>query len=133
VVGFDGSERSADGLAFAVGISRREAASITVVYVTEPWMLSGISPGVACELVNAAETVAVAVEQQAADCLREFNLRWAFVRRVGNVPEELERVAAALRADVIVVGRTARRRSPLHGSVPARLVRCAHRPVIVVA
>jgi nucleotide-binding universal stress UspA family protein len=73
-----------------------------------------------------------AMRSEVATALDGLVVNWEFVSARGDPAAVLEQVAAERRLDAIVVGRS---RSRLHrrlGSVPARLMRTAQRPIAVV-
>jgi nucleotide-binding universal stress UspA family protein len=134
VVGFDGSDPSLDALAFSLGIARRNGATLTIVYVVERGLnaMATLAPGgggvAALTGQDAVERIGIEVERAVGD----LGVTWDFVTVWGDPALALEAVAVERRLDVIVVGRS---RSRLHrrlGSIPARLLRTAQRPVTVV-
>jgi nucleotide-binding universal stress UspA family protein len=134
VVGFDGSGPSQDALAFSAGIARRNRAALTVVFVIDPTTdaLAAITPGAAGAIEASASAATAYVEAQATTALEGLALTWEFVGTRGDPATVLELIATDRRADAIVVGRS---RSRLHrrlGSLPARLMRTAERPTVVV-
>lgn len=130
VVGFDGTDPSADALAFAVGLARREQARLVVAFVGSPTVLSSLSPDPgAWESIRA---IADELRERAAGVLGEFGVSWRFESRRGDVAHELEALAEEVKADAIVVGRSGSKMSRLLGSVAAGLLRGSRRPVIVV-
>jgi nucleotide-binding universal stress UspA family protein len=64
--------------------------------------------------------------------MADSSTRWAYLNVRGDVADELERVATALGADVIVVGKSRRPRLRLASSVPRRLLSTTRHIVVVV-
>jgi nucleotide-binding universal stress UspA family protein len=134
VVGFDGSEPSRDALAFACGIARRNRAHLVVVYVpsTVGGAIAALDPVASSHyLAVNGETIAT-LQKEAGELMAERSVDGEFVVGSGDPAEALERVAAERHLDAIVVGRSRARRHTAVGSVPARLLRCARRPISVV-
>ena len=125
---------SRDALAFSAGVARRNAAALTVVYVIVPGAegVAALAPGAAA-VIGASEREAVErMHDEVEQALAGLEVNWEFVSGRGDPAAVLEQVAAARRLDAIVVGRS---RSRLHrrvGSIPARLMRTAQRPIAVV-
>jgi nucleotide-binding universal stress UspA family protein len=134
VVGFDGSGPSQDALAFSAGIARRNRAALTVVFVIDPTAdaLAAIAPGAAGAIEASAAAASAHVEAQARAALEDLALTWEFVCTRGEPAAVLEMIAADRRADAIVVGRSRSRMHRRLGSLPARLMRTAERPIAVV-
>jgi len=134
VVGFDGSDPSHDALAFSAGMARRNGAALVVVYVIDPGSeaIAVLAPG-AAGVIGMTEHDAVAgIRTEVEAALKGLAVEWEFISVRGDPAAVLEEVAAARRLDAIVVGRS---RSRLHrrlGSIPARLMRTAQRPIAVV-
>ena len=133
-VGFDGSDPSRDALAFSAGIARRNAGMLTVVFVIDAAGdgMAALVPGGAAVLGVTEREAVEAMRSEVATALDGLVVNWEFVSARGDPAAVLEQVAAERRLDAIVVGRS---RSRLHrrlGSVPARLMRTAQRPIAVV-
>jgi nucleotide-binding universal stress UspA family protein len=130
VVGVDGTDTSWRALAMAIGVARRwDGCTIHICYI--------------CQLPVSAQLGAMAVpisplgdqagelKQAISDELARSGVTGEFNERVGDVARELETLAEACHADLIVVGRS--RHPALHlGGVPRRLLAMGHRPVLVV-
>lgn len=102
VVGFDGSPSSISAMSFAVGVAARTSAHLTVVFVSGRTLpFADLYTG--ATLNDDTDGVRAAVLREASTALREVATRWAYVGVVGRVAVELDRVAARMRADVIVV------------------------------
>ncbi len=131
VVGVDGSMTSWRALAMAVGFAGREHGAVHACFVSH-------TPAPA-ELAVFALPVPVFVDDEGAadlgravaDELCHAGVTGDFVCRKGDVARELESVATACHADLIVVGRS--RHPALHlGGVPRKLLAMGHRPVLIV-
>ena len=133
-VGFDGSGPSRDALAFSAGAARRNGVTLTVVYVIDPGAeaVAVLAPGAAGVIEMTEHDAVDGVRAEVEEALAGLAVTWDFVSRRGDPAAVLEQVAEERRLDVIVVGRS---RSRLHrrlGSIPARLMRTAQRPIAVV-
>lgn len=134
VVGFDGSDPSRDALAFSAGIARRNNASLTVVYAVDTAAdgLAALAPG-AAGLLGATEVDAAGqIHVEVRNALAGVAVEWDFVTVRGDPAAALERIAAERQLDAIVVGRSRSRLRRRLGSIPARLMRTADRPITVV-
>lgn len=131
VVGYDGTPPATHAAAWALGLARREHARLVVVYVevlSNPAYWTDVSVAVA---VETADELVLEMRDELAPRLDAAGVDWEMLHGKGDPAGVLERVAAARRADCIVVGR-ARRRGGLLGSVPKALVTRSERPVVVV-
>lgn len=132
VVGFDGSPAALRAGAYAAGLARRAGARLVVVHVVtapvlallateRPWTIEEIVDGRTAEL---REQVAAGAANAGIDA--------EFVAVPGEPFAALARVATDLRADLVVVGASARHGHRLAGSLGSRLIRAARWPVVVV-
>lgn len=127
VVGFDGSDAAHDAVAFAAGWARRTGAALDIVYVADSpwqWVADAGYAGACAEFWDEPSMLSAEV----ADAMLGSALVWSYLVATGDVATELERCAARLDADAIIIGRSRRRMF----SIPRRLVRRSHRIVIVV-
>lgn len=139
LVGMDGSKTSWDALSWACGEVRRLRGRAVAVFVSS----SVVSRLGASAFIGAlpfdydwsdstaterADTLRRDVERYAAD----QHVGLTFVHARGDAASELLRLAAVLRADQIVVGRSVRARHYLRGSLGRRLVGKRKAPVVVV-
>lgn len=131
VAGYDGTPSSRDALAWAAGAARRSGARLVVAFVVAPApAVSAVTP-VAYSVATAQAEHAAALDDDIAHELRGYGVTWEYVVARGDPALELERLAEAHRADLVVVGRS----MGLHllgPSVPRRLLSRATRPVMVV-
>jgi nucleotide-binding universal stress UspA family protein len=131
VVGVDGSDTSWRALSMAIGLARRWDATIRICYVSQvpvSAQLGAIALPIA-PLSGANE--AGELKQAVSDELSHNSVAGEFNERTGDVAREIEAVAEACHADLIVVGRS--RHPALHlGGVPRRVLAMGRRPVLVV-
>ncbi|MGY1773584.1 universal stress protein [Blastococcus sp. SYSU D00813] len=137
VAGVDGSPTSLRAAAYAVGLARRQAAGLVLVYVREPVPASAaIGAGLDPQALVSAREVQDAVQAELGRAVAELSGPDAppaeFVVRVGNPFRELTAVARERRADVVVVGASTHPGHRVAGSLALRLVRAGERPVTVV-
>jgi nucleotide-binding universal stress UspA family protein len=141
VVGVDGSEPSRDALCWACGEARRLEARAIAVFV---------SSAVDATVVGLAATVGLDIGDYAVGADRahdprvarlpaevkrraaEHDLDLTFIHAWGDPVGELLRIAEAVQADVIVVGRSTKLRHRLAGSLARRLLSQRRAPIIVV-
>ena len=133
-VGFDGSDPSRDALAFSAGVARRNAGTLTVVYViaTGAEGVAVLAPGAAAVIGASERETVERMRGEVEQALVGLEVHWDFVSGRGDPAAVLEEVAAARRLDAIVVGRSRSRMHRRVGSIPARLMRTAQRPIAVV-
>jgi nucleotide-binding universal stress UspA family protein len=139
-VGLHGSNGSWRAFWWACGEAARLGARIIAVYVSrrEPPMLTeaalaGLDPSQYVAAVYQANEERAArlrfeVEPIAADLCLDITL----VHAEGDVAEQLAYIAAGAQADAIVVGRSAKFRHRLAGSVGRRLTRTVDSAIVVV-
>jgi nucleotide-binding universal stress UspA family protein len=132
VIGYDGSPSSRNALAYAVGMARRRAQPLLVVYV--------VPFGVYCEPMT-GQVICAARERGELDSwlLTELEqvcdvegIDVSVMARRGNAAKELAAAAASSGADALVVGAPGHRLHHLAGSIPSWLARHARCPIIVV-
>ncbi|MER6948456.1 universal stress protein [Nonomuraea sp. NPDC000554] len=128
VVGYDGSDPSRNALAYAAGLARRDNASLLVAFVetltsATLWFYAGspIIPDSGADLSDDLRTE-----------LSGVGVPWRFVSVRGDTARELETLAAATRADAIVVGRSRSLWRTFGGSVAVGLAKRARRTVLIV-
>jgi hypothetical protein len=66
------------------------------------------------------------------EAMEHISACWAYLNVRGDVADQLERVARALEADVIVVGKSARPRLRIAHSVGRRLLAATRHIIVVV-
>jgi nucleotide-binding universal stress UspA family protein len=133
LVGVDGSDASAQAAKMAGRLAADLDAKVTAVYVRQ--LPTTVPPfGTDIYLDSYWEEVERLAGEHAAEALDPLGASWRFEVRTGDPAVQLELSADEHGADLIVVG--ARGHSVAHrlllGSVSARLVHHARRPVLVV-
>ncbi len=145
LVGLDGSSGADAALETAIGLARRFKATIVLAAITDirlleaplyeaagPLWTDGIPAApVAVELRQALEERAVQVLGSAAARVAEAGLEAEQVRAVGLADEELIRLTE--QAEAVVIGRRGESRGEhgALGAVTGRLIKRAHKPVLV--
>lgn len=132
VAGYDGSLSSAAALAYASGWARRNLGVVVVVHVDAA--AGVVMAESACGMTGLVvpEIAPRDMSADVAEAMADSSSRWAYVNVRGDVADQLERVAAALGADVIVVGKSRRPRLRLTSSVARRLLSTTRHIVVVV-
>ena len=138
VVGYDGSSPASRALDAAANLLHGRAGRIDVVYVAHlpaVDMLSADAVGqMEVDFDEIERDLRGAVEEQ----LRGREERWEFVRRQGQIADDLMAYATALRDDhpgdtaVIVVGSSSQAMHRIVGSVAVTLARRSPVPIVVV-
>jgi len=136
VVGTDFSECAEAALDYAVGVAEQTGATVTLVHAYEiPIYMApdGTFMTATSDLVDKMSTAAETGLARERARLEKRGVLVRTVLRIGVPWEELDAVAIAEGADVIVVGTHGRRGVSrlLLGSVAERVVRSASRPVLV--
>jgi nucleotide-binding universal stress UspA family protein len=132
VVGVDGSETSWRALAVAADVASRYQGAVHACFVwaltaTEERAGFSAAPLSSVEGDGDDERLGQAVIKE----LRDAGVEGDFSQREGEIARELEALASASDAELIVVGRS--RHPALHlGGVPRRLLAMGHRLVLVV-
>jgi nucleotide-binding universal stress UspA family protein len=144
VVGVDGSTTACRAVSFAAGIAARSRALLVLVHVQHPtpvpaWTGFGLllpAPaglGAGTTTTTGTTTTECPLLREARDAVQPAcGGRLETVLRTGDPVAQLRRVAQDRRADVIVVGSSRSLRHRLWGSVPRRLAKRGHWPVVVV-
>jgi len=135
LVGVDGSTSSLRAAAYALGLARRQGSRLIAVYVRAP-------PSALLPLADTGGAVATVIDTQDAV---ELELRTMFDERIAGLPvdahlvvragepfTELSDAAHEVRADAVIVGRSAKALHRIAGSLSSKLVRCGRWPVTVV-
>jgi len=138
VVGFDGSEPAERALQSARRLIAGRLGSLVVVFVARVPGTAAMSPAAFGEIRYSLE----AEGEQIASALPTLlgkEQRWRFVRRDGDVAEQLMKVAQEEASSfgpdaavIVVVGKASSRLHHYLGSVPVGLVRHEFFPVVVV-
>ena len=136
VVALDGSPTSWDAFSWAAGAAVRANGRLLAVYVTpaiEP--VAAVTVGVPLDWAAAAQARqqdAGQLKDDAEQRARDLGVPIAFVREIGDEARALISVARAMHADLVVVGRSAKMRHHVAGSLGRRLVGRKDAPVVVV-
>jgi nucleotide-binding universal stress UspA family protein len=134
VVGLDGSPSSWDAFCWAVGEAVRIGAKLVAVYVipfTEapaafdvPYDYAGVE--------RARREVVDELRTEATYRAYELGVALSFVTERGDATRVLTEIARGLHANLVVVGRSAKRLHHLAGSLSHRLTSRNDAPVVVV-
>ncbi len=131
MVGFDGSETSYRALAMAIGLAGREHGTVQACFVAHlpaTAALGGfVAPASLLSDPEGDDELAAFVTAE----LARAGVAGDFTRRSGEVAAELERLAEACGADLLVVGRSTHPHLHL-GGVPRQLLARGRIPVLVV-
>ncbi len=116
----------------AIGMARRwEGCTIRICYVSQVPVSAQLGAIALPISPLAGANEAGELKQAVSDELARYSVAGEFNERSGDVARELEALAEACHADLIVVGRS--RHPALHlGGVPRRVLASGHRPVLVV-
>lgn len=130
VAGFDGSENAVRAAQIAAALAARTRSSLLMVQVVDSLVEDPPIPPPTVRALHHAAMSALA----GRDAGPALPLRVSHLVRHGDVPDQLERVATAATASMIVVGSRGRPpwRAALLGSVSRELIERARRPVVVV-
>lgn len=135
LVGLDGSATSWDAFIWAAGEAKRSAARLIAAYVVpQPLPLSpapGVTTGFSIHQ-DAESQVGTELEREAKSRAKDLGLSLTFVRGQGEPVHELLRIACAVKADLIVVGKSTKLRHQLAGSCGGRLARERNAPIVVI-
>jgi nucleotide-binding universal stress UspA family protein len=132
VAGFDGSTASAAALAYASGWAERNLGAVVVVHVDAAAGAAFAEGACAMAWIIAPEMPARDMSADVDEVMTYTSVPWAYVNVRGGVADGLERVAGALEADAIVVGRSTRRRLRIAPSVTRRLLATSRHVIVVV-
>ena len=139
VVGIDGSTTSWDAFWWACGETRRLSGRVVAVFVgpTSARAAASTAPlGASCIALGVIEQTeneqATHLSEEACRYAADHAIEFTFVHAQGDAAQELLRVAVGARADLIVVGRSAKARHHIAGSLGRRLTRSHKAPIIVV-
>ena len=137
VVGLDGSDTSWNAFSWACGQAQRLRGRLVVVFVTrDVWDAGGAVPEVSlCNytaLRDATDEQASELRIQARQRINNDDVEFSFMHARGDTAAELLRIAKAVRADQIVVGRSTRLRHRLTGALGRRLLAKRAASVVVI-
>jgi len=136
VAAVDGSPTSLRAAAYAAGLARRQKSVLVVAHVITTPALLGVA---GATTIGAISSVDETLDEVAEDLRRQvekesvrIGLEARFRAERGDAYTELVRIADDERADLVVVGASARAGHRLVGSIAVRLVRAGRWPVTVV-
>jgi nucleotide-binding universal stress UspA family protein len=135
LVGVDDSTTSLRAAAYAVGLARRQGASVTAVFVTPVASFGAATPsgaGLVAAQRDALNQTAEELRRRFEEGARDRGISITFVAIEGDAYTEIRRLADEIRADAVVVGASAHAGHRLIGSLAVRLVRAGRWPVTVV-
>jgi nucleotide-binding universal stress UspA family protein len=135
VVGLDGSDTSWDAFSWACGETQRLRGRLVAVLVTPymPGAAAAAVPGASvCPWPASEDAVAAQLRVEAHRGAAGHDLDFSFIHARGDTASELLRIAQALHADQIVVGRSSQLRHRLIGALGRRLMVKRAAPVVVI-
>jgi nucleotide-binding universal stress UspA family protein len=135
LVGVDDTTTSLRAAAYAVGLARRQGASVTAVFVEPMTSFGAATPGGAGLIAAQREALSETAESlrgRFEEAARDRGVRITFIAAEGDAYTEIRRIADEIRADAVVVGASAHAGHRLVGSLAVRLVRAGRWPVTVV-
>jgi len=138
VVGYDGSDPSSRALDAAVRLLQGRAGRIDVLYVAHLPAADSLSADAIGELEVDFGDIAQELRASAGEHLNGREDRWEFVRRDGQIADELMAYATGLGeahpgdTTVIVVGSSSQAVHRIVGSVAVTLARRSPVPLVVV-
>jgi nucleotide-binding universal stress UspA family protein len=132
VAGFDGTASSAAALAYARGWAERNHGAVVVVHVDAA--AGATLAGCACAMAGVVVPDLPPRDMSADldEAMADVSAGWAYMNVRGDVADQLERVARALEADVIVVGKSTRPRMRITHSVGRRLLATRRHIIVIV-
>ena len=137
VVLVDGSEVSLHAACLAGQLARETGAQVTVLHVRpEPPVFGGLTPAWCGMVEQWREDLEYEIGMRVTEALDPLGVRWRFCVESGDPVHRLDQLAAAVDADLIVVGSPAcgflRSLFGFGGATATRLLRRERRPVLVV-
>ncbi len=134
VAGVDGSPTSWDAFSWAAGEAMRSNGKLIAVYVM-PFAEPAAALGVPYDYLGTEKTrqaIARELEDEAVRRARDIGVSVSFVSEYGDTTETLTDIARSVHASLVVVGRSAKMRHRLAGSLSHRLTCRKDAPVVVV-
>ena len=138
VVGYDGSLPASRALDGAVALMGGRRGHLTVVYVAHLTSTAMLSADAVAEMETDFDQIEQELRTTVAERLSDTGVHWSFVRRQGQIADELIAVTRQIHAErpddvlVIVVGSSTRALHRVVGSVPVNLARHSPVPLVVV-
>jgi len=134
VAGYDGTSPSVAALAYATGWAQRNRGAVVVVHV-DPVIPQGLIMAECAGAMTGAvvpELPPFDMSHDVRTAMADTSTRWTYMNACGDVADQLERVARALAADVIVIGKSRHARLRIAPSVARRLLVTTRHVVVVV-
>jgi len=134
VVGIDGSPSSWDAFDWAAGESTRLSAKLIAVHVQplpQPF-LAIETPFAYAASKEASDQLAEQLGHEVGRRALELDAKVTLIRESGDAAVVLAEIARLLTADLIVVGKSAKRVHHLAGSIGRRLIFSQDAPAVVV-
>lgn len=131
LVGVDGSDTSMRAAAYAFGLARRGGDRLLVAFVAARSGLVLSGPAVVFEQ-RALERLCAELRAETRRRAEELAVPVTFLVIHGDPGTILRETAERCQADTVVVGASTGAGHRIAGSVAARLIRAARRPVVVV-
>jgi K+-sensing histidine kinase KdpD len=134
VVGLDGSSSSWDAFCWSVGEALRTNGEVVAVYVL-PLTDAAAAFGVPYDYAGveqARRDVVDELRSEATQRAHELGVALSFVTERGDATRALTDIARSVHANLVVVGRSAKRLHHLAGSLSRRLTSRNDAPVVVV-
>jgi nucleotide-binding universal stress UspA family protein len=131
-VGVDGSDTSMRAAAYACGLARRQRCLLVAAYIATPSTWAWLIPGAEALAQRTLQEVENEVRCEIRRLAEEAGIPISFLSRRGSPYSCLREMADEVKADIVVVGGSARRSHRLAGSVGTRLVRLGRWPITVV-
>jgi nucleotide-binding universal stress UspA family protein len=140
LIGFDGTETAWNAFSWACGEAKRTGGTLVAAFVSPErpaQMVATVSAisGIPCDyqaLESAVVEQARAMEAQLKRQAAQQGVDLAFLHAYGDPASELSRIAQAVQADLIAVGKSTSVVHHLAGSVGRRLMGGRETPVVVV-
>lgn len=134
VVGLDGSPTSWDAFSWAAGEALRSHGRLIAVYVM-PFAEPAAALGVPYDYAGAQDIrqeVATELGDEIVCRARDLGVSVSFVSEYGDPTQALTEIARTVGANLVVVGRSAKMRHRLAGSLSHRLTCRKDAPIVVV-
>ena len=138
LVGYDGSPPASRALDAAISLLRGRTGHIDLVYVAHLTSTVMMSAGAVAEMEEDFTEIEQELRAAAAEQLHGHDLSWGFVRREGQIADELIEVAKAIGLAhpgdtvVIVVGSSSNAMHRMVGSAAVALARHSPVPLVIV-
>ncbi len=132
VAAVDGSETSLRAAAYALGLARRQRATLAFVFVHTLGSFAQAVPGAVSAMGEANRTTATQLRELVGSNVSRAGVEAVFYERHGSPLSEISALADEVRADAVVVGASMQAGHRFVGSLALALVKAARWPVTVV-